>query len=432
MNYFIIGVSHHQAPVEIREKFNGITCCEAPLVRLVEQGFISEYLILSTCNRLEIMAATAAEVNRWRPEIMVILASVSELPIEDFQEYLYQYEGLGAVRHLFRVAASLDSLVLGEPQILGQVKESFRKALLHKHTGPFINKLMHKSFQAAKRVRTETSLAGGTVSVAGAAVALARSLEGGNLNEKDIMVLGAGPMATLAVAHLAKKEPRKLRVTNRNRSRAEILHTTYGAEIVPWGQLDEALAEVDVVICAVAVQEPILTQERLDPILARRKVRPLTIIDIGVPRNVAHSLKHDPQVVLKNIDDLNEVVQENQDARNGATCLAETIITNEVTKFGQWLEAQASRPMAAALSLKAEAIRRMELERTLSQQDFTAEQVAALEAMTTAMVRRLMHDPLIFIKNNNSNGKDCPGETQQDSLESLCRIFNLKMGKEAK
>ena len=427
MDYFIIGISHHLAPVAVRERFAGVTLADQALVRLSEQGIMKESLVISTCNRWELVAVTDQPVE-WRQRILEALGEVSGLAVADFQACIYEYENLSAVRHLFRVGGSLDSLVLGEPQILGQVKDAYRQSHEQHRSGTFLNKLMHKCFQAAKRVRSETSLTGGSVSVAGAAVALARSIEGGNLTDKNVLILGAGPMAALAVAHMGKRNPASMTLANRTRSKAMAIGAEHGACIIGWEEVDESLLQADLVICAVKAPEPILTMERLNPILAKRpKCSPLAIIDIGVPRNAAHELKHHPRVNLKNIDDLNEVVWENQAARSEAARRAEDIIDEEVAKFGNWLDSQASQPTVAALARKAENIRRLELDRTLGQHQFSPEQVVSLEAMTGAIVRRLLHDPLAYVKNSLLENTLGASQCREANLDYLQRAFNLKV-----
>ncbi len=432
MRFFIIGVSHHHAPVAIREKFVGLSEAERFFYdRSTKGGVLDETLIISTCNRLEILAVSR-HPDAGRQVVLDTLAEAANLPAADFQPYLHEFHGLEAARHLFRVAGSLDSLVLGEPQILGQVKDAFRQALAHRRSGPFLNKLMHKCFRAAKRVRSETSLAGGAVSVAGAAVALARRLSGGQLDRASTLLLGAGPMAALAAANLRKRPLAGLTIMNRTQAKAEILAQKHQAVGRPWEELDQALAKADLVIAATGAPNPVLTFARLDPIMRRRPDRPLTIIDIGVPRNAAHDVKHLPQVALRNIDDLNEVVWESRAARQEAARRAETIIEEEVAKFGQWLKTQASRPTVTALTRKAERIRRLEVERTLSQHDFSPAQAEALEVMTEALVRRLLHDPLAFIKRSiPNNGREAcliSGGCQPQShcLHSIRQAFKIE------
>lgn len=443
MDFFIISVSHHQTPVAVREKFIGLKEAEHHLYgRHAESGVLKESLVLSTCNRLEIMAV-CRELEAGRAAVFESMAQVSGLAADDIRPYAHLYTGLGAARHLFRVAASLDSLVLGESQILGQVKDAFRQALGHRRAGAIITKMMHRAFRTAKRVRSETNLAGGTVSVAGAAVALAKTLRDGDLGKSRALVLGAGSMASLAAAHLKKRAPADLVIMNRTMAKAEILAAKHGLKARPWEELDQAIMETDLIIAATAAQKPVLTSSRLESIMAiRGSRRPLIIIDIGVPRNAAHDLKFLGNMVLRNIDDLNEVVWENQAARTEAAERAEEIIEEETAKFGQWLKSLASQPTVAALTLKAERIRRLELEKTLNQNNFNPKQRAALEAMTGALVRRLLHDPLVFIKNTaKGNGEwecsdrevDC-GRTgagcraKPHCLNYLKRAFNIVDG----
>jgi len=432
MDFFVIGVSHHQTPVEVREKFASLSEAGRHLYNhQKESGRLTESLVLSTCNRLEILAV-ADRLEEGRRAVLDSMASVSGLTSDQIRPYAHEYVGLEAARYLFKVAASLDSLVLGEPQILGQVKEAFRQSLDYNRAGRLINKLMHRSFRAAKRVRSETSLAGGTVSVASAAVSLARSLRGGDLRTASVLLLGAGPMAALAAAHLKKRAPADLVIMNRNLGKAEILAGKHGLRCRPWDEFNPAILEADLIIAATGAQSPILTLEGLEKIMALRgAAKPLTIIDIGVPRNASHDLKRLSNVILRNIDDLNEVVWENRASRKDAADKAEAIINEEVNKFGQWLKSLASQPTVAALTIKAETIRRHELQRTLNQHDFSSDQQAALEAMTSALVRRLLHDPLAFIKQSGEiaetsgcrDGNAC--RPKERCLKSIRRAFNI-------
>lgn len=429
MHFFVVGVSHHQAPVAMREKFAG----REGLDRLIydhqaEGGVLAESLVLSTCNRLEILAVSE-RLEDGRRAVLDSLAEVAGLPVEEISPFVHEYTGLAAARYLFRVAASLDSLVLGEPQILGQVKDAFRQALAERRAGTFVTKLMHRSFRAAKRIRSETSLAGGAVSVAGAAVALARSLGGGDLRDKAVLLLGAGPMSALAAANLNKRSPAALTIMNRTSAKAEVLACKHNAAWRPWEELNPAIMEADLIIAATGAREPILTLPLMEKIMALR-AKPLTIIDIGVPRNASPHLNSLDKLVLRNIDDLNEVVWESRAARQEAATRAEGIIDEEVYKFEQWLEAQVHRPTVTALTRKAERIRRLELARTLEQHQFTPEQAASLEVMTAALVRRLLHDPLTFIKSStpDQEREGCPGgdcRPRGICLHSLRQAFKL-------
>jgi Glutamyl-tRNA reductase len=244
-------------------------------------------------------------------------------------------------------------------------------------------------------------------------------------------------MASLAAAHLKKRAPADLVIMNRSLENAEMLAAKYGARCRPWAEFNPAVLEADLIIAATGAQSPILTLESLGNIMALRgSSKPLTIIDIGVPRNAGHDLKRLSNVILRNIDDLNEVVWENKVSRKEAADKAESIIDEEVDKFGQWLKSLASQPMVTALTIKAETIRRNELQRTLSQHSFSPDQQAALEVMTSALVRRLLHDPLAFIKQSGSQTDDCQGRQDECApkercLRSIRRAFNIDADKAA-
>ena len=425
MNFFIIGVSHHRAPVSLREKLSAPETLDTALQALQDCGDgLAESLVLSTCNRLEVLGV-ADEPETAARAVTKILAETANISLAELRPCLHQHFGLEAARHLFRVSASLDSLVLGEPQILGQVKAAFRESVRRRRAGPGLHRLMHRAFRTAKRVRGETSLAGGAVSVAGAAVALARNLWGGELTQARVVVLGAGSMAALAADNLQKRSAADLVIVSRSLDKAKSLATRFDATARPWPELEAALVQADLVIAATSASNPILATETLRPVLDLRPDRPLHLIDIGVPRNVAHDVKRLRNVVLRNIDDLNEVVWENRLNRTEAAAVAEAVVESEVEKFGQWLARQAHQPTLAALIHKAESIRRLELKKTLSQHDFDSDQRAALEIMTAALVRRLLHDPLVFIKNSTPPaGGGCP-EAQEGCVLSIRRAFNI-------
>lgn len=420
MEFLLIGVSHHQTPVAAREKFASLDLDTLWQGASPRGGLICESLILSTCNRLEILAVSARS-DEARQEILHGLSAVSGLPNKDFLPYIHEYRNLDAARHLFRVASGLDSLVLGEPQILGQVKEAFRQSLKQGRAGTLINKLMHKCFRAAKRARSETRLAGGAISVAGAAVSLAKALCNGNLDGHRALILGAGPMASLAAANLCRRSQARVCVMNRSLDKARILAAKHAAQARPWDELPQAAREADIIIAATGAASPVLTLENLGPALAGRGGEPLRIIDIGVPRNAAHDLKKLDNVILRNIDDLNEVVWESRAARQDAAAQAETIVEEELEKFGHWLHGQSNWPTLAALTRKAEGIRRLELRRTFARHDFDDEQKAALEAMTGALVRRLLHDPLAYIKESGEVAA-LPG----DPLSAIRQAFKIE------
>lgn len=423
MNFFVIGVSHHQASVAVREKL-AVAGIVDRLYGLWERGEdLSESLLLSTCNRLEFFAVSD------RPELIrqVILdelTAVSGCPRVNLSPYLHEYADLEAARHLFRVAASLDSLVLGEPQILGQVKAAFREALKRCRVGMLISKLMHCSFRAAKRVRSETSLAGGPVSVAGAVTRLVLTLKDGDLSKTEVLILGAGPTAVLVLDNLKKKNPAALTILNRTRVKAEVIAQKYKINSRDWVELKSALAGADLVIAATGASELVLTEADLRETMGRRSLRPLIIVDIGVPRNVAYEVKYIENILLRNIDDLKEVVWESSLGRQEAAVRAEVIIEEEVTKFGKWLVQLAKQPILVALTRKAEGIRRLELQKTFSQHNFSSHQREVVEIMTGALVRRLLHDPLLFIKNSSPAEAGCV-ESGQACLNSIRRAFKL-------
>ncbi|MDR1657343.1 MAG: glutamyl-tRNA reductase [Deltaproteobacteria bacterium] len=397
MDIVMVGVSHRAAPVAIREKLaEGLDV--SSIFGLMTEGIVREGLVISTCNRLEVVVATDVP----GPAEAVIndrMAGAAGLKVETILPFVHRLHNLEAVEYLFRVTAGLDSQVLGEAQILGQVKEAYRRAVTFRTVGPVVSKLFHKSFQTAKRVRSETEVTSGTVSIASAAVETAQAFLG-SLSGRTAMVVGTGEMASLAAGHLKSRGVGRLAITGRSLERAGQLAQKFGAQAVDFQDYPKHLAEIDLLVVAVAAPAPIVTADTIP-----EGIKKLMVVDLGVPRNVDPQVGARTGVTLRNVDDFKTIVTQNQSLRRLEAEKAGGIIQEEVLKFSQWLLSLATSPTIKDLIKLAEEARAMEVERTVTKAGFSPEQVEAVEAMSRAMVRRLLHNPLDFLKSCHRHGR---------------------------
>ena len=394
----IVGVNHRKAAVEIREQvtFNNGAVDDA-LRQLVSLGPISEGVILSTCNRVEVIAATAD--GDGAVEVLTdFLATGERIAREQLAEHVSVYRGREAVRHLFRVAASLDSMVVGEPQILGQLKDFYSRAAAVGSAGTILHRCFHKSFSVAKRVRTETGVATRAVSVSSAAVELACKIFD-RLEDKTAMLIGAGTMSELAARHLLAQGIRGLIVTNRTFDRAVKMALDFKGTPVPYEDFHRYLQLADVVIGSTAADSFVLTAADIHAVLRQRKYRPMFLIDMSVPRNFDPSINDIDNVYVYDIDDLGGVAQVNRDERGREAEKAEGIVEEEVDAFWKWLTTLEVVPTIVALREKMEGIRAAELKKTLATlPELSPLQRDALDAMSSAIVNKILHTPLTHLK----------------------------------
>jgi glutamyl-tRNA reductase len=419
MEILVVGLNHNTAPVDIRERVTFPGDENGDLARgLAGLDGMEEAVILSTCNRGEIVAVTSS--SDADPERVVrAVGEIHDLEPSVFRKHLYVKTGSEAVRHLFRVASSLDSMVLGEPQILGQVKEGYRRAVEGGATGPIINRLMHRAFFTAKRVRHETGIGKAAVSVAYAAVELARKILG-DLAKKRILLIGAGEMAVLASRHLAKLVEQPLLVTNRTYERACALAAELCSDAVPFERLDECLEAADVVISSTAGSEPIIRKDSLKRVMRARRYRPIFLIDIAIPRDAEPEVNDLDGVYLYNIDDLQAVIMENLGERKQESLRAESIVADEVMKFMDWMRALDAAPTIVALKDKLERIREGELNRLNGKLSrLGSDERELVEKITRSIVNKIAHDPIVFLK------KAGVGAKTNVYLDATQRIFNL-------
>jgi glutamyl-tRNA reductase len=419
MRLLLVGLSHHTAPIELREQvaFSSSALPDA-LAVLGARLPGTESVILSTCNRTEIYA-TGDDPNRTHEALFDFLAGFHRLEATALREYTYARPDADAVRHLFRVAAGLDSLVVGEPQILGQVKDAYAVASERRNTGATLNKLFHWSFGVGKRVRAETGLGEGAVSVGYAAVSLARKIFG-DLKGLHVLVLGAGEMATLTAQHLRAQEVGRVAVASRTNAHADALVAAIGATSIAWDDLDAALATADIVLTATGATKPVLTRPRVGAALRSRRSRPLFIIDIAVPRDVDPAVGNMDQVFLYNVDDLQAVVSDNVARRASQISRADGIISEEVAKFVAWLHAREAVPTLVALRQRFEAIRQAELKRLepkLGQ--LGPEALARVDEVTRLIVEKLLIGPTEQLKTLSDR------ELVVAHADALNRLFGL-------
>ncbi|MGD8504558.1 MAG: glutamyl-tRNA reductase [Syntrophobacterales bacterium] len=394
----LIGLNHKTAPIEIREKFAAVCVdTEGPLALLAQLRPLKESFYLSTCNRMEVLFSTST-LDKGISVVVGLLAGIYGQTGAALKPYLYTYIDQEAVKHLFRVACSLDSMVVGEPQILGQIKQAYRQATEAKTSGVILNKLLHKSFSVAKRVRTETRIGSSAVSVSYSAVELAKKIFQ-KLDGKTALLIGAGEMAELAAEHLLTNGVEGIVVANRTLERAMTLARRFNGTTVAWEELAEELHRVDIIISSTGSTEPILNAEQVKQRMRARRNRPLFFIDIAVPRDIDPAVNSIDNVYLYNIDDLQGIVDMNRAERVKEAARAEHIIAAEALKFDGWLRTLEVVPTIVSLREKAEEIREAEVHKTIGQLDsFSKEEIEAIEVLTQSVVKKLLHDPILFLK----------------------------------
>lgn len=416
----LLGMNHKTAPVAIREQLAAACKQELePLRMLPHLEYVDELLFLSTCNRVEFLF-TCTQVQEAIQQVSALLKAHLGSPVTSHVEsYFYVYQNLEAVTHLFRVAASLDSMVVGEPQILGQLKAAYREATECRTVKVILNRLLHKTFSVAKRVRSETCIGSCAVSISYAAVELARKIFG-ELDDKKVLLIGAGEMAELAAEHLLAQGVRNMAVANRTLERAVQLGQRFKAETIRFDHIHDALKEMDIVLTSTGSPEPILKYQDIKSRMRQRRNRPLFFIDIAVPRDVEPRVNEIDNVYLYDIDDLQGVIELNREERKKEAERAEHIIAEETLRFQEWLGTLDVVPTIIAMREKAETIRRSELQKTLSHFTHLGEKDRmALEALTQAIVKKMLHDPILFLKKKGER------KSRQYCIDYVQQIFNL-------
>ncbi len=400
MNVMVIGLNHKTAAVEVREKlaFDGPKL-EEGLGKILELPSVNEAVILSTCNRVE-MYANVKDKEKASREIKDFIAEFHGIQRENLEDALYIHNGSVAIQHVFRVASSLDSMVVGEPQILGQVKDSFEFALSKKATGVVLNKLMKKAISVAKRVRTETKIAENAVSISYAAVELARKIFT-DLFDSSFMLLGAGDMAELAARHLMNNGVKEVIVANRTYERGVELAKEFSGRPIKFEDFPSELLHTDIVICSTGAPEYVLWKERMQKVMKERRNKSVFIIDISVPRNIDPGINDIDNVYLYDVDDLQGVVDANVHERQKEADKAGLIIEDEIETFQKWRKSLDSVPAIMALRGRADEIKGLELQKLFNKLgDLDEKDRKAIEYMATAIVNKLIHPPTAALKDD--------------------------------
>ncbi|HEY6412688.1 MAG TPA: glutamyl-tRNA reductase [Edaphobacter sp.] len=397
----LLGINHTTAPIEVRERLAIPAGRLADATRtLLHQPGIREGLILSTCNRVEIVTlqddAPNTETNK--ADLLRFLHEYFSVPAHTLQPHLYEFREREAVRHLFRVASSLDSMVVGEPQILGQVKESYTIAREVGAVSSQLDTLLQRAFTVAKKVRSETQIGSSSVSIASVAVDLARNIFG-SLQGKTVLLVGAGKMSELAARHLIQQGATNILVANRTQARAEKIAAEFNGTVIPFDELYAQADRADIVITSTGAPQKLFGRSHGQHFLHRRRNRPMFFIDIAVPRDVDPGMNDVEGCFVYDIDDLQQVAAANLADRSREAAAAETIVSNEVEKYQQRLQSRDAVPAILALQQNAEAIREAELARSAKRlAALTPEQREAVEALTRSLTAKLLHPQLTALR----------------------------------
>ena len=421
MHLIVVGLSHKTAPVEIREK---LAVPESrmgeALSRLCSYPGIKEGLVLSTCNRVEVYSVVD-DLDQGYGRIQEFLADTHlSLSSEQLTPHLYWHTGDRAITHLFRVAASLDSMIVGESQILGQLKDAFEVALAHKATGLIMNKVVKKAISVAKRVRTETKIAEMAVSVSYAAVELAKKIFS-DLGQRTVLLVGAGEMAKLAAQHLIAQGVGQVRITTRTPQHAVELAEKFGGTAVPFEQFKDDMASADIVLVSTGAAHYLVTADDVQRAVRERMNRPMFLIDISVPRNIDPAVRHVDNAFLFDIDDLKQRVEQNRAERLQEADKAERMVVEEVGVLLEWMKSLEVTPTIVALKNRVDEIKRSELDKTLGRLGhLSAQDRELVEGLASSIVNKLIHNTMVTLKSevNTSSGSAF--------VEAARRFFNLE------
>ena len=395
----LLGINHETASVDLREclAFSEDEAADA-LVLLRKNKYIKEALIFSTCNRVEVLIVTE-DRTKGTDAATNFLSEFKKVPATQFEDALYVYNGDEAVRHIFRVASSLDSMMVGEPQILGQIKEAYRNATVKKTSGVILNRLLHRTFFVAKKVRSETGIGDHAVSISYAAIELGRKIFG-TLENKKVLLIGAGEMAELAVEHLIRNRTGEIFVANRTFKRGVELAKKFKGQAIRFEELPNYLKEVDIIISSTGSSDFILRPEQVKKIMPNRRNRPLFFIDIAVPRDIDPKINRLNNSYVYDIDDLKGVVDENIGDRKAEAVKGERIVDEAVIRFREWYDSLDVVPTIVALRSKLEIIARAEVEKTMQSNSVSGADSQAIQRMTDSIINKFLHDPTLVLKGN--------------------------------
>lgn len=414
----LLGINHKTAPVELREciAFTPDESTEA-LAALRAMDCIDEALLFSTCNRVELLVVTGCRQAAIEAAKRYI-AEYNKVPLAQFEQSLYVHENDEAVRHLFRVAASLDSMIVGEPQILGQIKEAYRGAASSRATGVVLNRLMHRAFSVAKRVRTETGIGDRAVSISYAAVELGRKIFG-ELDGKRVLLIGAGEMAELAVEHLIRHRVGETLVANRTFEKGLELAHRFNGKAVRFEEIPEQLKHVDIILSSTGAPGFVVTRDQVKPVIRARRNRPIFFIDIAVPRDIDPEINRLDNSYVYDVDDLKGIVEENMGDRQKEALKGERLIDEAVIQFRQWRESLDVVPTIVALRKRLEGLADAEIRRTVQGQGLSEVDAEALQRMMGAFINKALHEPTLFLKREGMGG----GKSSQVDL--VRKLFKL-------
>jgi glutamyl-tRNA reductase len=414
MELFTFGLNHQSAPLAVRERvvFHAESLVQA-LRDLADRRRVREAAIISTCNRTEVYCSTSEprEAVQW-------LAGYHRMKPRELEPYLYHYPQEHAVKHAFRVASGLDSMVLGEPQILGQFKEAVKSAEAAGTLGLVLNKLFQRTFSVAKAVRTETQIGASTVSMASAAVQLAERIYP-TIAGLNVLFVGAGEMVELTAAHFAARHPKHMTFANRTESRAGELAARFAGRVISLNDLPAELALHDIVVCSTASQLPLIGKGLIETALKARKRRPILMFDLAVPRDIEAQVGALDDVFLYTVDDLGKIAREGLDIRSNAVAQAEVIIETQVTDFMHWLGSREAVPAIRAMRDAAERSRRHELERAQRRLARGDDPKLVLDELSRALTAKLMHAPTHALANASADERETLAAT-------LARLFHVQ------
>ena len=422
MNIVVVGLSHKTAAVEVREKLSIPEAqIEESIRHLLAYPHIEEVTIISTCNRLEIYAVVK-ETEQGITEINQFLAEISQISLRQLRRHLFILLHQDAIRHLMRVSAGLESLVLGEGQILAQVKTTHKLGMKYKGMGRLLDRLFKQAIGAGKRVRTETSIGTGAVSISSAAVELVDSKKD-NLSKEKIAIIGAGKMSHLLVKHLISKGAMDITIVNRSLSRAKELakkFSTIDLTLVTLVDMMDVVSESDIVFTSTGANQPILDKANLS---ALSNLESLMLVDISVPRNVASDVNDLDYIESYNVDDLKAVVAQNHASRREMAREAEGLIEQEIKAFEMWWQSLETVPTISCLRTKIEQIREQELEKALSRlgSEFAEKHQEVIEALTRGIVNKILHDPMVQLRTQQDI------DARREALQTLQTLFNLEV-----
>ncbi|MHB1418629.1 MAG: glutamyl-tRNA reductase [Bacillota bacterium] len=422
MFILVVGLNHRTAPVEIREKL-AISRDDLPeaLDSLRHKPHVEGCAILSTCNRTEIYAAVT-DVDAGLDAVKKFLSQSCGLPSREFMDYLYNHTLYDAVRHLFRVASGLDSMILGETQILGQVREAYQCACDLGTTNGVLNTLFQQAITVGKRVRTETEIDRSAVSVSYAAVELAKKTLG-NLGGRTVMIVGAGKMSRLTASYLVSNGVSEVIVCNRSHTKAEEMAREFGGTAVPFEQMFQFMDKVHIVISCTAASFPIIGQENMAAVMGRRQGKNILMVDIAVPRDIDPEVGRLPEVTLYDIDDLQQVIDQNLEERKKAAVWAEVIIDSEIQNFFNWLSSLFVVPTIVALKDKGNKIKEAEMRRALNRLGtISPKEKKIIGSMANSIVNQLLHDAIVNLKEYSTNSHQ--GHLYAEILQNL---FDLQV-----